>query len=122
MLVEGVCSSILNELDTSELQPAVTSFIQSYSLGNDKIRRLYCALTKHQIQNELFWSDFISAGKVRQEVVHDGKFISEVEAVKLVDTIEEAILSIEEQARMRAATEQSTPPDLQTANSGVSSK
>jgi hypothetical protein len=54
--------------------------MNGHNLGNDKNRKLWNALTRTSLENEPFWSQFQSASKKRNSIVHGGRACQQVEA------------------------------------------
>jgi hypothetical protein len=75
------------------LGEAVEGLMNGHNLGNDKHRKLWNALTGTSLENEPFWSQFQSASKKRNSIVHGGKHANKVEA----------------EAALRASTDRNSP-------------
>jgi hypothetical protein len=76
----------------AHLEEPVRSFLQGYSLANDRFRRLYSALTKDSIESQPFWSDYKASAKRRNDTVHKGVRISLVDA-KLTCSVAEQVIA-----------------------------
>jgi hypothetical protein len=59
--------------DIAYLTDPVGNLLPSYNLGNDRVRKLYVAVSGDPIQNEAFWSTFKQHAKRRHEVLHEGR-------------------------------------------------
>lgn len=55
------------------LGEAIDKLMNGRNLGNEKHRNLYNALTGSELQNQLFWSNFVTASKKRNDIVHNDK-------------------------------------------------
>ena len=77
---------------SAHLEESVRSFLPSYSLANDRIRRLYTALTTDDIESQPFWSDFKASAKRRNDAVHQGVRINLADA-QLSCTLAEQLIT-----------------------------
>ena len=57
------------------LQDSVTDLLNGYNLANDRIRRLYTALTGDALQNAPFWQSFKESSSRRNNIIHGGTII-----------------------------------------------
>jgi hypothetical protein len=73
---EQVMSAAFMKRNVSELEDAVTAFLPSNSLANDRVRDLYVVLTNDRIQDAAFWSRFKESSRLRNRAVHHGERIS----------------------------------------------
>lgn len=62
------------------LEDPITEFLNSYSLSNDRIRKLYTALTGDHIEKQRFWQKFKESAKRRNQIVHQGLTVGKTEA------------------------------------------
>lgn len=62
------------------LEDAVEDLLPSYNLANEKIRRIYVALTQDQIHHQYFWSEYKTMVSIRNKAVHAGIRIQESQA------------------------------------------
>jgi hypothetical protein len=62
------------------LENPVTDFLNGYNLANDKIRRLYTALTGDEVQKAAFWDKFKKASQQRNKVIHGGVIVTQTDA------------------------------------------
>jgi hypothetical protein len=76
----------------AHLEESVRSFLLSYSLANDRIRRLYTALTTDDIESQPFWSDFKASAKRRNDAVYQGVRINLADA-QLSCTLAEQLIT-----------------------------
>jgi hypothetical protein len=63
-----------------DLEDAVTRLLSGNNLGNERIRRLYTALTGDDVANAPFWQKFTESAKRRNNIAHKGALASEAEA------------------------------------------
>jgi hypothetical protein len=62
------------------LQASVTGFLNGYNLANERIRRLYTALTGDAVQNTPFWKSFTQSAKRRNNIIHRGMIVQKSDA------------------------------------------
>ena len=67
-----------------DLEEAVTALFSGSNLTNERIRKLYTALTGDDIGNEPFWSDFRSSAQLRNRIAHAGSIASQSEAERAI--------------------------------------
>jgi hypothetical protein len=60
----------------AELQDSVMDLFSTHSLANDRLRKLYLALTRDPIAQTSFWSRFKASSQLRNEAVHHGARVS----------------------------------------------
>jgi hypothetical protein len=67
-----------------DLEDPVTEFFISYNMGNDRVRRVYVALTGDLAGKTLpaWWSAFAESVQRRNRIVHRGERASQQEAMK----------------------------------------
>jgi hypothetical protein len=66
------------------LEDAVGEFLSGYSLSNERLRKLYTALTGDAIQKEKFWERFKTSAGRRNSIAHYGDI---VDAAAAEDTL-----------------------------------
>jgi DNA-directed RNA polymerase subunit RPC12/RpoP len=66
----------------SDLEEPVESFLNGYNLGNPRIRQLYTALTRDEIEKNPFWEEFQVSGDRRNAVIHRGATVDKTTAEK----------------------------------------
>ena len=54
----------------SYLEDSVTDFLNGYSLANNRVRKLYTALTGDQVEKASFWQAFKTSAERRNKIVH----------------------------------------------------
>jgi hypothetical protein len=62
------------------LEDAVSEFLNGYNLGTPRIRKLYTALTRDEVQNAPFWEEFKNSADRRNMVVHSTYTVTQAEA------------------------------------------
>jgi hypothetical protein len=80
VLTEQVLSCAFKKRGIEDLEASVTAFMTGNSLGNDRNRKLYVALTGDAIQDQPFWADYKRATEWRNQAVHSGHQLSMQEA------------------------------------------
>ena len=48
----------------------MTDFLNGYSLANNRVRKLYTALTGDQVEKASFWQAFKTSAERRNKIVH----------------------------------------------------
>ena len=54
----------------AELEDPTTNLFGSYSLANERIRKMYVAMSGDKIQESAFWPQFKASAELRGKVVH----------------------------------------------------
>jgi hypothetical protein len=62
------------------LQESVTDLLNGYSLGNDRIRNLFVALTGDEVQKAAFWAKFKESATRRNKIMHEGLTVDKAAA------------------------------------------
>jgi hypothetical protein len=62
------------------LEESVEDLLPGYNLANDRLRKLYNALTGKEIEKQSFWPAFKESAHRRNQVVHEGSILIEAEA------------------------------------------
>ena len=71
------------------LEDPVGDLLSGYNLANERIRNLYTALTGDDIHNQPFWQKFKESAKRRNEIVHEGRIVTDkTEADESYDAVE----------------------------------
>jgi len=66
-----------------DLEEPIEKLLNGYNMGgNDRLRKLYTALTKDEIQNEPFWAEYKASGERRNAIVHRGASVDKPAAEK----------------------------------------
>jgi len=80
MSVEQVFGVFFEARGLSDLEAPIEDLLPSYNLGNDKVRRLYSALTFDQVSREFFWSEYKTMVSIRNKAVHAGGRVQQSQA------------------------------------------
>ena len=84
-----------------DLQDWVQSLNYGYNLANDRIRRLYTALTGDEIQKEQpFWSKFKKSADRRNRIVHKGVIVEKPDAEESYKAADELVARLKKYARL----------------------
>lgn len=62
------------------LEEPVVDILSGYNLANNRIRKLYTALTGDEIQNQPFWKRYTESAKRRNRIIHQGVIVGKAEA------------------------------------------
>src|SRR5262249_41237884 len=62
------------------LEASVDDLINGYNLANDRIRKLYTALTGDEVQTAAFWQNFKESAQRRNKIIHGGTIVGKTEA------------------------------------------
>lgn len=77
---ERSLSESFNRKGLKYLEEPIYEFLNGYNLANDKIRKLYTALTGDEIQKQPFWEKFKNSARCRNHIVHEGITVKKAEA------------------------------------------
>lgn len=77
---ERVLRKFFAERDVVFLESAIGELLPSYNLSNDKVRKVYVALTGDSIHQQFFWSEYKVVVSLRNKAVHAGSRIQESQA------------------------------------------
>jgi hypothetical protein len=75
----------------SNLQDWVKSLNYGYNLGNNRIRRLYTAVTGHELQKQGFWQKFKASVDRRNSIVHKGVMVEKADAEESYEAARELL-------------------------------
>ena len=64
----------------ADLEEPVEEMLNGYNLANDRLRKLYIALTGDEIHLQSFWSKFRESATRRNRIMHAGTIVSKEEA------------------------------------------
>ena len=78
--VERVLRTYFRKRDVAYMEDSVDDLLPSYNLANDKVRRVYVALTDDPIHQQFFWSEYKSMVSIRNKAVHAGARVQESQA------------------------------------------
>lgn len=93
----------------SFLEDSVDDLLPSYNLSNDKVRKVYVALSGDPIQQQFFWSEYKVVVSLRNKAVHSGARIQESQAqmvLRVAKLVVKHLQSVEQRA-----SKQQTPSD-----------
>jgi hypothetical protein len=62
------------------LEESIEELLPGYNLANDRVRKLYNAVTGDQIQTQSFWQAFKESATRRNQAVHNGRIATKAEA------------------------------------------
>ena len=66
-----------------DLEEPIEKLLNGYNMGgNDRLRKLYTALTKDEIQNKPFWAEYKASAERRNAIIHCGASVDKPEAEK----------------------------------------
>jgi hypothetical protein len=88
---EQAITAALKQKRLDYLEAPLEDLLPTYSLANDKVRKLYSALTSDAIQEELFWPEYKAAVKLRNDVMHSARRVSKEEAVAALKVADQLI-------------------------------
>lgn len=78
--VERVFRTYFKAKSLEDLEEPIDDLLPSYNLANDKVRRLYSALTDDHVHREFFWSEYKVMVGIRNKAVHAGARVQESQA------------------------------------------
>lgn len=78
--VERVLRTYFAFQNLAFLEQAVEDLLPSYNLANDKVRRIYIALTGDAIHKEYFWPEYKTMVSIQNKAVHAGDRVQESQA------------------------------------------
>jgi len=96
---EQLFAQVFAKTTFADLEESVRSLLPSYSLSNDRFRKLYTALTKDHIEVQPFWPDFKASAKRRNDAVHKGVRINLADAQSSCSVAEQLITHLDQVAR-----------------------
>jgi hypothetical protein len=67
------------------LEAPVDDLINGYNLANDRIRKLYTALTGDEVQTASFWQKFKESAQLRNNIIHGGTIVGKAKAEAAYD-------------------------------------
>ena len=75
----GLCW-VITKRSLTDIEEALDDLLPNYNLGNEKVRKLYVALSGDKVHEAKFWSAFQEHVTRRNKVVHEGKEVTRDEA------------------------------------------
>jgi hypothetical protein len=88
---ERALAHFFNLRGLQHLREPIEAFYTSYNLSNERLRKLYVALSGDEIQTATFWPRYKASAKVRHSVVHNGARASTSEASDAVSVAAEFV-------------------------------
>jgi hypothetical protein len=85
---ERVMRAAFEKLSIPALAQPVFDLLSGYNLGNDRVRKLYAALTGDDINARKFWHDFKQSAERRNRVVHEGHRPKAGEAEQSIEAVQ----------------------------------
>lgn len=82
--VERVLRTYFRVKTLTHLESAIGDLLPSYNLANDKVRKLYTAMTDDSVQREYFWAEYKTMVSLRNKAVHAGSRIQESQAQMVI--------------------------------------
>ena len=82
--VERVLRAYFRIRELEHLEAPVEDLLPSFNLANDKVRRLYSALTNDHVHREFFWSEYKTMVAIRNKAVHAGARVQESQAQMVI--------------------------------------
>lgn len=96
MCTEWALTTLLNLRDDQDLAEPILELFQTSDICNDKLRPIYIALSKDNVQKAPFWQKLKNHHSRRNKIVHKGAKCSHNEAQESVDIVGQFIQHIEE--------------------------
>ena len=78
--VERALSRAFAAKDTGFLGESAAELLPCYDLANDRVRSLYNAVTRKEVQEQSFWPAFRDSATRRNQAVHEGRILTKAEA------------------------------------------
>jgi len=91
IFAEIALSEIFRSKSLSYLEDPIDELLPNYNFANDKVRRLYVALTGDKIHHAFFWEDYKRMVALRNKAVHAGGRVPKEQAEVGVRTAEHFI-------------------------------
>ncbi len=95
MCTEWALAAFLNLRNYQDLAAPILELFQTSDICNDKLRRIYIALSKDNVQKAPFWRKLKNHQSRRNRIVHKGSKCSHNEAQESVDIVGQFIQHIE---------------------------
>lgn len=110
---EQVITAYLERKQVPELVEPLAGLASSYSLSNDRVLKLYNALTGDLVQQEPFWQAYKEHARRRGRIVHESERTDKAAAEASVVAVEQLILHLHavfNRPAARSARESDEPP------------
>ena len=95
IVVERAMTKAFAKRSIQDLEDRIMEFVPGYNLGNDRIRKLYTALTGDKVGDEAFWQEFKDSSQRRNRSIHNGEQIAEADANRSVTVVRKFIEHVE---------------------------
>jgi hypothetical protein len=87
LFTEKVLGQLYIARDVEFLKGSFEHLLINYNIGNDKVSRVYIALSGDSIKQAPFWSRFVAHTELRNALVHDGKDATIMQSRASLDSI-----------------------------------
>ncbi len=105
---EVAINAILRDKALDYLDGPISELLPNYNLRNEKVRKLYVALTDDKIQDAPFWVEYTKFVALRNRVVHRGKRPSKQQAEECFKVATEMVEHLEDLLRIKYTNSQWT--------------
>ncbi|MGH7172516.1 MAG: hypothetical protein ACRELG_19730 [Gemmataceae bacterium] len=78
--VQRALSRAFNLKGMGHVEEPIDDLLPSYNLANDRLRKLYNAVTGDEIQKQTFWQKYKQSARRRNKAVHEGSIATASEA------------------------------------------
>jgi hypothetical protein len=78
--VERTLAHYFRTQELKHLEGPIDDLLPSYNLANEKVRKLYTAVTGDKIQTEFFWAEYKTIVTIRNKAIHTGQRIEKSQA------------------------------------------
>lgn len=78
--VERRLSEAFKRRGIPDLEDPMADFLSGYSLGNDRLRNLFVAVTGDEIHKQAFWQGFKQSAMRRNKIMHESLTVGQQEA------------------------------------------
>lgn len=99
ILTEQVFDTIMKKMEVGWLKEHIDDLPPNYNIGNERVRKLYVALTDDKIEEQPFWGDFEQHVTLRHELVHGTRRATREEAERSLASVSAVISHLEAIAR-----------------------
>lgn len=87
LFTEAVLATLYRRRHIEYLKPEFERLLINYNLANAKVSSLYMALSGDPIMHQSFWSGVQSHIELRNDIVHEGREASQVDAQRSLHAI-----------------------------------
>jgi len=95
VFTEQVIDAIMQKRSVAWLKEPIDDLFLNYNISNERVRKLYAALTGDRIQDQPFWSDFKQHVELRNKVVHTQYNARKEEADKSLASVSAVVAHLE---------------------------